>query len=118
MDEMTLELHSPITDEEWDMIADYDFENTNEITFHTKHGKDVTFWKKPNWIPCSERLPRKEKKKYWVCTDTEYQCECRWTNNRFGLCEGEWGWSIFDTPQYSKPIAWMPLPEPFEEVEE
>ena len=67
----------------------------------------------PKWIPCSERLPKKEKKTYWVCTDTEYQCECRWTNNRFGLGEGEWGWSIFDTPQYSKPIAWMPLPEPY-----
>ena len=65
------------------------------------------------WIPCSERLPKKEEKTYWVCTDTEYQCECRWTNNRFGLGEGEWGWSIFDTPQYSKPIAWMPLPEPW-----
>ena len=67
------------------------------------------------WIPCSERLPNKEKKTYWVCTDTEYQCECRWTNNRFGLGEGEWGWSIFDTPHYSKPIAWMPLPEPYGE---
>ena len=57
------------------------------------------------WIPCGERLPKEEKKIYWVCTDTEYQCECRWTNNRFGIGEGEWGWSIFDTPQYSKPIA-------------
>ena len=67
------------------------------------------------WIPCSERLPEEEKKTYWVCTDAEYQCECRWTNNRFGIGEGEWGWSIFDTPQYTKPIAWMPLPEPYKE---
>lgn len=67
------------------------------------------------WIPCSERLPEEEKKTYWVCTDTEYQCECRWTNNRFGIGEGEWGWSIFDTPQYTKPIAWMPLPDPYKE---
>lgn len=65
------------------------------------------------WIPCSERLPKEEEKTYWVCTNTEYQCECRWTNNRFGLGEGEWGWSIFGTPQYSKPIAWRPLPEPY-----
>lgn len=68
----------------------------------------------PQWIPCSEKLPKEEKKTYWVCTDTEYQCECRWTNNRFGFGEGEWGWSIFDTPQYSKPIAWMPLPYPYQ----
>lgn len=67
------------------------------------------------WIPVSERLPKEEEKTYWVCTDTEYQCECRWTNNRFGIGVAEWGWSIFDTPQYTKPIAWMPLPEPYKE---
>ena len=69
--------------------------------------------KADEWIPCSERLPKEEKKTYWVCTDTEHQCECRWTNNRFGIGEGEWGWSIFDTPQYTKPVAWMPLPKPY-----
>lgn len=68
------------------------------------------------WIPVTERLPEKERKQYWVCTDTEYQCQCRWTNNRFGLAESDtWGWSIVDTPQYSKVIAWMPLPEPYRE---
>ena len=72
----------------------------------------------PQWIPCSERLPEAEKERYWVCTDTEYQCECRWTNNRFGMGEfDEWGWSIFDIPQYSHVIAWMPLPEPYMEEE-
>lgn len=71
------------------------------------------------WIPVSERLPKNERKRYWVCTDSGYQCECRWTNNRFGLCEcGEWGWSIFDTPQYSKVVAWMPLPKPYREDSE
>ena len=88
-----------------------------EIPVYTEKAKQIVHEvaKEYNscWIPCSERLPKKEKKTYWVCTDTEYQCECRWTNNRFGLGEGEWGWSIFDTPQYSKPIAWMPLPEPY-----
>lgn len=67
------------------------------------------------WIPCNERLPKEEETTYWVCTDTEYQCECRWTNNRFGIGEGAWGWSIFDTPQYTKPVAWMPLPKPYRE---
>ena len=67
------------------------------------------------WIPVSSgKLPEKEKKRYWICTDTEYQCECRWTNNRFGIAESdEWGWSIFDIPQYSHVVAWMPLPEPW-----
>lgn len=74
----------------------------------------------PRWIPVTERLPKHEKARYWICTDTGYQCECRWTDNRFGMgnLSGEWGWSIFDTPQYSKVIAWMPLPSPYKEGEQ
>lgn len=71
------------------------------------------------WIPCSEKLPDEKRETYWVCTDTEYQCQCRWTNNRFGIRESdEWGWSIFDTPQYTKVVAWRPLPEAYKESEE
>ena len=66
------------------------------------------------WIPVNERLPEEERKHYWICTDSGYQCECRWTNNIYGLQESDnWGWSIFDIPQYSKVVAWMPLPEPW-----
>lgn len=72
----------------------------------------------PRWIPV-EIKPPKECKSYWVCTDTGYQCECRWTNNRFGMSElDEWGWSIFDIPQYTKVVAYMPLPKPYERSEE
>ena len=74
---------------------------------------------KPRWIPVTDRLPEAERKSYWVCTDTGYQCECRWTNNRFGIGElDKWGWSIFDIPQYQKVIAWMPLPCPYEPPKE
>ena len=66
------------------------------------------------WIPMTESLPKAEKKRYWVCTDTGYQCECGWTNDRFGKGEfDEWGWSIFDIPQFFKIVAYMPLPEPY-----
>ena len=54
IDEFTLTLNSPITEEQWDMITDVDFDNTNEITFHTKHGKEVKFVKasaQPDGIP-------------------------------------------------------------------
>ena len=44
-DEFTLTLNSPITENQWDMITDVDFDHTNEITFHTKHGKEVKFVK-------------------------------------------------------------------------
>lgn len=64
------------------------------------------------WIPCCVRLPKKELNRYWVCTDTGYQCQCRWTNDVYGLgASDRWGWKIFDIPQYQKVVAWMPLPE-------
>ena len=70
------------------------------------------------WIPVEDEPP-KEKKTYWVCTDTGYQCECRWTNNVYGFRDlDEWGWSIFDIPQYTKVVAYMPLPEPWKGEEE
>ena len=52
MDEMTLTLSSPITEEQFDAITDVDFDNTDRIWFHTKNGKDVEFVKrkKGKWI--------------------------------------------------------------------
>lgn len=52
MDEMTFKLNSPITEEQWDMIEDVNFDYTDSITFHTKHGKEVEFVKRKTgkWI--------------------------------------------------------------------
>lgn len=74
-----------------------------------------TIEQEPQWIPCSERLPDPEAKTYWICTDTGYQCECRWTNvNIFWTnLTTDWHWHIMDIPQYTKVTAWMPLPEPY-----
>lgn len=38
-------LNNPLTEEQWDMIADVDFDHTDHIWFHTKHGKEVEFTK-------------------------------------------------------------------------
>ena len=64
------------------------------------------------WIPCSERLPKKEEATYLICTETGHMCSCRWTNNMYGLRSNEWskwGWHIMDKPQYARVVAWMPL---------
>lgn len=56
MYEMTLTLNSPITEEQMDAITDVDLEHTSDITFYTKHGKEVKFVKasaqpkKGKWI--------------------------------------------------------------------
>ena len=44
--ECSLELHHPLTKEEWDMLTDAELEHTDEITFHTPKGKEIVFVKK------------------------------------------------------------------------
>ena len=70
----------------------------------------------PHWIPCSEQLPPEENKTYWVCTDNGHQHECRWTNANpiWTHLTTDWHWNIFDIPQYTKVVAWMELPKPYD----
>ena len=70
------------------------------------------------WIPVSE--PPKELGTYLIQTDGEpYMCQCRWTDvNPFWTdYKTKPHWNIFDLPQYSKVVAWMPLPKPYEPQE-
>lgn len=67
---------------------------------------------KQEWIPCSERLPKKEEETYLICTDGGYMCSCRWTNDMYGLGSNEWsewGWHILDKPQHTKVVAWSEM---------
>ena len=86
-----------------------------DVNYFIMHAPSVN-----TWISCEEQLPESEEKTYWICTDTEYQCQCRWTNvNHFWTdLTTDWHWNIFDYPQYSKVIAWMPLPEPWKGEED
>lgn len=72
------------------------------------------------WTPCGVKLPEDKKAVYWVCNDNGDQFECRWTNANYFWTEPKtkWHWSLFDVPQYSKVVAWMPLPEPYKEMDE
>lgn len=56
----------------------------------------------PKWIPCSERLPEKN-------------CRCLTTNEAWGSFEVDWNAWIDGQWLYpnEKPIAWMPMPEPY-----
>ena len=74
--------------------------------------------KSGKWIPVSE--PPKELGTYLIQTDDEpYMCQCRWTDvNPFWTdLKTKPHWNIFDLPQYSEVVAWMPLPKPYEPQE-
>lgn len=86
MDEMALTLKSPLTDEQWDMLNDFDFERTNRIWFHTKRGKVVEFAKVKPILTNADRIR--------AMTDEEMASflyhswdNASWCN---GGCDGEW----------------------------
>ena len=118
MDNITLQLNSPITEDQWDAITDVDFENTEEILFTTKHKKNVRFVKAQQWIPCSERLPEPWTSVLvtYIYNGKRFVEESQYTGQ-----DDERGNPLFSSyadeykvsNAYFQKIAWMPLPEPY-----
>lgn len=72
-DTFELTLNNPLTEEQWDMISDVDFDRTDRITFHTKHGKEVEFIKV---IRCKDCVSYENGICYmWSDYTTEYRDE-------------------------------------------
>ena len=108
----------------WEMFDCIELPRGKHWDGHTEEDAETRLMSlnpEPHWISCKEKLPDKEKKTYWVCLDGGGQCQCRWTNDMYGLGANEWskwGWHVMDKPQYSEVVAWMPLPEPYKGVTE
>ena len=115
-DELSFTLNSHLTEEDWDVISDVDFDNTNEIALLTKHGKRVEFVKKQQWIPCSERLPERPEQMLVYAINTHFSI-AKYKEVRKGVNDYIYTWvtdNAFDVPHEVKNvIAWMPLPEPY-----
>jgi len=97
MNSFEFTLHSPITDEEWDMITDVNFDHTDSITFQTKNGKKVKFVKEGHEII--------------RCRD----CKYRKVNEHYGekgymnlkaICELDTG-DIFQLGRYAEEDDWF-----------
>ena len=87
------------TVQEWiDEIIAFDNKTSDKDVPDTNIGK---------WIPCSERLPELFKS-VLVTVKTQGGNAC-YVSERF-VINGEEGWSALCG---RKPIAWMPLPEPY-----
>ena len=114
--EMTFTIEDADLDKLNDVLKDINVKECPWFEVQDKHGNKAKYYRESQWIPCSERLPKKEERSYWICLDGGGQCQCRWTNDMYGFGANKyskWVWHIMDKPQYSKVVAWMPLPEPY-----
>ena len=75
-DEITLTLNNPLTDEQWDAISDVDFDRTDRIWFHTKHGKEVEFAKVVRCKDCANRY------RYSHCQFFGEEEYCAWSGRK------------------------------------
>ena len=111
VDDLTLELNHPMTEEEMDHLLDVDLEHTSEVEFKTKHGKRVIFVRKQSslmtkggWISVKDRLPERGTR----CLIYAAQGKAHYTsianfNGYFGLSGRRAYWKV---------THWMPIPEP------
>ena len=105
-DTFSFTLESPLTEEQINLITDAEFEHADRIWFDTPKGKHIEFVKAPQWIPCSERLPKEDG--YYLVTNSKWGAP--WREITLWMTDG---WS-----SNNEPIAWMPLPKPYEERRE
>ena len=80
-------LNNPLTEEQWDMISDVDFDRTDRITFHTKHGKEVEFIKVIRCKDCKYYLEDSYGEDEWVmCRRTNLYTDgdkyCAWAERK------------------------------------
>lgn len=93
----------------FDMLMQHKY---GENCFYKAIQKAKDMPKVGEWIPCSERLP-KNLEKALTC-DEEKSIHIMVHHESF-----EYPFGIHpDNPQYSTPVAWMPLPDPYKGVEE
>ncbi len=72
---------------------------------------------RPQWIPCSERLP--EKSGRYLVTEKRFAIDDRKHNGRYQTVVEEVTFSngIWNRANFIEVLAWMPLPTPYREEE-
>jgi len=86
-----------------------------EIGWLPEHDRILT--ERPQWIPCSERLP--EKSGRYIVTEKRFAIDDRKHNGRYQTVVEEVTFSngIWNRANFIEVLAWMPLPTPYREEE-
>lgn len=73
MSEITFRLNSPLTEEDWNLITDAEFEHSDSVTFTTPSGKEVEFRKvvRGEWIDTDPSQPLDPRVTCSICGNTE-----------------------------------------------
>ena len=82
----------------------------NEVTARKLIDEQPTIQPEPNWIPCSEGLPKEDG--FYLVT-LEDKCGAETTIRFFRIENGERHWSVWGNENIT---AYMPLPEPYKGV--
>ena len=107
-----LEMRNPLSEEYFNKVVDEDIECVKAVTFSTKNGKK-RFVPEPEWIPVSERLPERDVD---VLTYHRNESFCYYYVSWIDDYSGKW--TGFIGSLSDEVLAWMPLPEPYQEEKE
>lgn len=106
--EMTFTIEDADLDKLHDVLKDINVMECPWLEVQDKHGNKARYYREPQWIPCSERLPEKEGR-YLV------------TNNRIGAWIVDFDfYDSFNKKWYynQNVVAWLPTIAPYEERKE
>jgi hypothetical protein len=128
--EMTFTINDADLDKLNEILKDINVNECPWFEVQDKHGNKAKYYREPQWIPCSERLPSKEERKEWIdnnlggigylypCLVTRYSSinPDRTKNNPYvakHYFDGEDFLNAGEEVCSEYIIAWMPLPEPY-----
>lgn len=129
--EMTFTIEDADLDKLYDVVKEINVKECPWFEVQDKHGNKAKYYREPRWIPCSERMPEEHE---WIGT------------KKFGTTISDEVYVTFENPKGerfckhlsfqngelshydqhhidvwykgSKPIAWQPLPEPYQPKED